>query len=192
MLGSPCCAGCLTLPPLCCAGLLLQAASERDRFGVFVEAPREHESYVSKNRRREHYNRLVRLVAVGSVRCSCKHRMPACPQAAPDLPVVSSLSTHLPTAPPRPTAQVALPLSLTEVGDRLRARYYRQPEALASDIETIASNAAAFNGEDSELAADAQALAEYLTLVLRGQVRALCGGAWQGNRRVLRAGLLEE
>ncbi|KAL4448446.1 hypothetical protein ABPG75_005665 [Micractinium tetrahymenae] len=64
---------------------------------------------------------------------------------------------------------VALPLSLTQLSDRLRSGYYRQPAALACDIATIASNAATFNGADSELADDAAALAQYLTLVLQGQ-----------------------
>ncbi|PSC70372.1 WD40 YVTN repeat-like-containing domain,Bromodomain isoform [Micractinium conductrix] len=64
---------------------------------------------------------------------------------------------------------VGLPLALHQVGDRLRAGYYRQPAALAGDIATIASNAAAFNGEDSEIAEDAAALAGYLTAVLQGQ-----------------------
>lgn len=40
-----------------------------------------------------------------------------------------------------------------------------------SDIATISANACAFNGEDSEIAEDAAALAAYLTAVLQGQVR---------------------
>lgn len=87
-------------------------------------------------------------------------------------PVLLTASGHKNTAehPHMPTLQVALPLSLTQLGDRLRSGYYRQPAALACDIATIASNAAAFNGADSELADDAAALAAYLTLVLQGQV----------------------
>jgi hypothetical protein len=70
---------------------------------------------------------------------------------------------------------VALPLALSELEARLSAQYYRQPAALASDIATIASNACTFNGDDSELAEDAAALAAYLTAVLQGQVRWLGG-----------------
>lgn len=67
--------------------------------------------------------------------------------------------------------QVALPLSLHEVSARLLSGFYRQPEALASDLATIAANAEAFNGEGSELAEDGAALAAYLTAVLQGRVR---------------------
>lgn len=66
---------------------------------------------------------------------------------------------------------MALPLALEQVSARLRSSYYRQPEALAADVATIAANAAAFNGEDSELAEDGSALAGFLTAVLAGQVR---------------------
>ena len=68
--------------------------------------------------------------------------------------------------------QVALPLSLHDILARLRCGYYRQPPALAADITTVAANAATFNGADSPLAEDAQALAEYLMAVLQGRVRA--------------------
>lgn len=54
---------------------------------------------------------------------------------------------------------------------RLRSGYYRQPEALASDVTLIARNAAMFNGEEGELAEDAAALASYLGAVLAGQAR---------------------
>jgi hypothetical protein len=39
---------------------LLQAARNEDRFVIFVAAPTPDEQYVSKSRRTQHYNRLVR------------------------------------------------------------------------------------------------------------------------------------
>lgn len=64
------------------------------------------------------------------------------------------------------------------------ARPCAQPEALASDLATIASNAVAFNGEGDAIAEDAAALAAYLSAVLAGQVRRRSGaltrvGAWR-------------
>lgn len=43
--------------------LLLQAAGNEDRFVIFVAAPTPDEQYVSKSRRTQHYNRLVRRKA---------------------------------------------------------------------------------------------------------------------------------
>ena len=52
---------------------------------------------------------------------------------------------------------------------RLHHNYYRQPAAVASDLQTIAANAATYNGASNELAADASALAHYLLAVLQGE-----------------------
>ena len=105
--------------------------------------------------------------------CTSSSQLPsACRQAVSSLP-----SSHtLPPALPRPARQVALPLSLCEVGARLASGYYRQPEAVQSDLATIAANAATFNGSADALAEDAAALAAYLTAVLHGQVRWWVGG----------------
>jgi hypothetical protein len=70
------------------------------------------------------------------------------------------------------------------VSARLLSGFYRQPEALASDLATIAANAEAFNGEGSELAEDGAALAAYLTTVLQGRVReGWSSGGGVGQRR---------
>lgn len=57
------------------------------------------------------------------------------------------------------TEQVALPLALRDLRERLLLGYYRQPDALAHDGATIAANAVAFNGPDSAVAAPAQGAA---------------------------------
>lgn len=76
---------------------------------------------------------------------------PACPSATRELHRSwDHTCTPAPSSPP-PNAQ--------------------QPEALASDLSTIASNAVAFNGERDVIAEDAAALAAYLSAVLAGQVR---------------------
>ncbi|KAK9840989.1 hypothetical protein WJX81_004207 [Elliptochloris bilobata] len=67
------------------------------------------------------------------------------------------------------TAQVALPLALRNLRDRLLAGYYRQPQALAHDAATIAANAVAFNGADSAEAARAHELAEAVESAAEGQ-----------------------
>lgn len=100
-------------------------------------------------------------------------------------PISARLRSPSCPCPPQ-LLKVALPLSLTQLASRLRHNYYRQPAALASDIATIASNAIAFNGEDSEIAEDAAALAQYLTLVLHGEVGTRVGsgrldGEWPGE-----------
>lgn len=156
---------------------------------LFVAAPEYDEIYVSLNRRSQPYNRLVSGVYVPAHDCtigllpSCRGLMAellgrgksAMMVAVLGFPSHPSLAQQ-PRRNPRLTAtiasnaQVALPLSLTQLGDRLRSGYYRQPAALACDIATIASNASTFNGADSELADDAAALAAYLTLSLQGQV----------------------
>ncbi len=51
---------------------------------------------------------------------------------------------------------VALPIGLHTVLSRLLSGYYRQPAAINHDIDTIAHNAADFNGEDSKIAAEAR------------------------------------
>lgn len=53
------------------------------------------------------------------------------------------------------TEQVALPLALRDLRERLLLGYYRQPGALAHDGVTIAANAVTFNGPDSDVAARA-------------------------------------
>lgn len=103
---------------------------------------------------------------VDEERPSCRAPLPASrlhPHSLTD-----PTSPHLPPA----SGQVALPLGLHDVAARLRSGYYRQAEALASDVAAIAGNAAMFNGEDSELAEDAAALAAYLGAVLAGQASA--------------------
>lgn len=47
---------------------------------------------------------------------------------------------------------VPLPLSMSEVYERLLCSYYRQPEAVIHDIQTIVENAGLFNGEESDVA----------------------------------------
>ncbi len=64
------------------------------------------------------------------------------------------------------TEQVALPLALRDLRDRLLRGYYRQPGALAHDGATIAANAAAFNGPDSGVAARAQGAATCASLTI--------------------------
>ena len=49
-----------------------------------------------------------------------------------------------------------LPLSLAEVEARLRSPFYRQPAAVAQDLEVIYENAVMFNGRESAIAQDAK------------------------------------
>lgn len=46
-------------------------------------------------------------------------------------------------------ATVALPMSLSLLRDRLENSYYRQTQGFVGDVETMASNAKNFNGDDS-------------------------------------------
>ncbi len=57
------------------------------------------------------------------------------------------------------TDAVALPLGAADLRERLLNGYYRQPGALVHDAETIAANAAAFNGPNSAVAARARGAA---------------------------------
>ena len=65
---------------------------------------------------------------------------------------------------------MALPLGLDMLLRRLRCGFYRQPDALAGDLATLAANAAEFTGQGGELAEDAAALAAFVGEVLAGRV----------------------
>jgi hypothetical protein len=166
----------------------MQAVAEQDRFVIFVAAPEHDEMYMSQNRRIEFYNRVVGA-GHGSVVVAIR-------SDGLNNTWLGAMGMHGRRAAQRPRGaylcprpihwhalrlpQVALPLSLDDIMSRLRCGYYRQPPALAADIATLAANAATFNGADSPLAEDAQALAEYLTAVMQGQVRGL-GGVGGGS-----------
>ncbi len=51
---------------------------------------------------------------------------------------------------------VPLPLSSSQLLARLRGRFYRQPEALLHDLDTLVSNATLFNGSDEALTKEAE------------------------------------
>jgi hypothetical protein len=64
-----------------------QEAAGQDRFSIFVAAPEPEEAYVSRTRRTQHYNRLVRRYGKGGpgvvchgggdIQCSKKrHKLP--------------------------------------------------------------------------------------------------------------------
>lgn len=52
--------------------------------------------------------------------------------------------------------RVPLPLSLAEMEARLSSPFYRQPAAVAQDLQLLVDNAAMFNGADSIIAQDAK------------------------------------
>lgn len=126
-----------------------EAAAARERFVLFVAAPEPEERYVSWRRRTEYYNRLVHfynflaawhfflLFGLDRLLPRCAHRCAAWLQAQAGRTLLHTLAIGPnPSAPPASLAlcaapQVALPLALDGVQQRLRAGYYRQPEALA-------------------------------------------------------------
>jgi hypothetical protein len=82
--------------------------------------------------------------------------------------------------------RVALPLALLDLQRRLERGHYRSVAALDADAALIAANAAAFNGEGSDIAVDAAALARFLVAATRGEAAAPAAFVAEADAEVAR------
>ena len=78
-------------------------------------------------------------------------------------------------------SEVALPMHLTLVLERLRARYYRHAAAVTSDLRLIASDCELYNGSESALTRQAYKVVALVISAIESAVSVGVGGGAKGS-----------